>query len=225
MEGIGYWIFLMLLYFISGLMKKRKNKSIFKEMEKKDHPYKSKIEMEFIQGERKSSALNAIADDLGIRIFPKANVYGGPLIASHVGSDVSADLLALGMDEMDESVMLVDVGTNTEVIIGNRHRILAASCPAGPAVEGGEIKFGMPGYEGAVEAVRMDNSAVEIETIGNADPEGICGSGLIDLLAELRRTQRMTELGVFNNGENEFTFASEQGLTLSRADISALAQA
>ena len=190
-----------------------------------EKPYKSKIEMEFIQGERKSTALNAIADDLGIRIFPKANVYGGPLIASHVGSDVSADLLAIGMDEMDESVMLVDVGTNTEVIIGNRHRILAASCPAGPAFEGGEIKFGMPGYEGAVEAVRMDNSAVEIETIGNADPEGICGSGLIDLLAELRRTQRMTELGVFNSGENEFTFASEQGLTLSRADISALAQA
>ena len=57
------------------------------------------------------------------------------------------------------------------------------------------------GYEGAVEAVRMDNSAVEIETIGNADPEGICGSGLIDLLAELRRTQRMPELGVFNNYE------------------------
>ena len=129
-----------------------------------EKPYKSKIEMEFIQGERKSTALNAIANDLGIRIFPKANVYGGPLIASHVGSDVSADLLAIGMDEMDESVMLVDVGTNTEVIIGNRHRILAASCPAGPAFEGGEIKFGMPGYEGAVEAVRMDDNGVEIET-------------------------------------------------------------
>ena len=141
-----------------------------------EKPYKSKIEMEFIQGERKSTALNVIADDLGIRIFPKANIYGGPLIASHVGSDVAADLLAIGMDETDESVMLVDVGTNTEVIIGNRHRILAASCPAGPAFEGGEIKFGMPGYEGAVEAVRMNNSAVEIETIGNAAPEGICGS-------------------------------------------------
>ena len=82
-----------------------------------------------------------LAEDLGIRIFPKANIYGGPLIASHVGSDVSADLLAIGMDEMEENVMLVDIGTNTEVIIGNKDRILAASCPAGPAFEGGEIKF------------------------------------------------------------------------------------
>jgi len=190
-----------------------------------EKPYKSKIEQEFIEGERKSTALNILAEDLGIRIFPKANIYGGPLIASHVGSDVSADLLAIGMDEMTENVMLVDIGTNTEVIIGNRDRILAASCPAGPAFEGGEIKFGMAGYEGAVEAVKIGNDSIEIETIGDIDPEGICGSGLIDLLAELRRTEKMTELGIFKNGEHEFTFASEQELTLSRADISALAQA
>ncbi len=190
-----------------------------------ERPYKSIIEMEFKRGERQSTALNLTAEQLGIRIFPKANIYGGPLIASHVGADVTADLLAIGMDEIEDTVMLIDVGTNTEVIVGNRNRILAASCPAGPAFEGGEIKFGMSGYDGAVEAVTIDNDKIDVKTIGNNKPEGICGSGLIDLLAELRRTEQMTELGVLKNGESEFAFVPNQGLTLSRADISALAQA
>ena len=92
-------------------------------------------------------------------------------------------------------MMLVDVGTNTEVVVGNRTRMMAASCPAGPAFEGGEITYGMPGYEGAVESVSLKGDAVTIKTIGDAEPEGICGSGLVDLLAELRRTGKMNELG------------------------------
>ncbi|MCI0796946.1 MAG: DUF4445 domain-containing protein, partial [Chloroflexi bacterium] len=83
----------------------------------------------------------------------------------------------------------------------------------------------MPGYDGAVESVALDGDAVSYKTIGDTPPEGICGSGLVDLLAELRRTGKMTELGVLENGESEFTFAPDNGLTLSRADISALAQA
>ena len=71
-----------------------------------------------------------------------------------MGADVTADLLAIGMDEQDDVVMLLDVGTNTEVVVGNKHRIMAASCPAGPAFEGGEVMYGMPGYVGAVESVR-----------------------------------------------------------------------
>ena len=144
-------------------------------------------------------------------------MYGGPLIGSHVGADVAADLLAVGIDEEDEDVMLVDVGTNTEVVVGNRNRLMAASCPAGPAFEGGQITHGMPGYDGAVESVRILNStdplslegegwgegeqvvSVEVETIGDADVQGICGSGLVDLLAELRRCDLMNELGAFRN--------------------------
>ena len=87
----------------------------------------------------------------------------------------------------------------------------------------------MPGYDGAVEAVRFEDGEIELETIGGGDPQGICGSGLVDLLAELRRTGQMTELGVYPDGGSEFTFAAGQdggrGMTLSRADISALAQA
>lgn len=190
-----------------------------------ERPYKSLTELDLLEGNRETTALNFSARELGLRVFPDANVYGGPLISSHVGADVAADLLAVAIDQEEDLVMLVDVGTNTEVVLGNRHRLMTASCPAGPAFEGGEITYGMPGYDGAVESVTLGDEGVEYETIGDAAPEGICGSGLVDLLAELRRTGKMTELGVLENGDTEFAFVPENGLTLSRADISALAQA
>ena len=202
-----------------------------------EKPYRSVVEDEHRAGIRDTTALHTTAREAGLRVFPGAHVYGGPLIGSHVGADVAADLLAIGIDEEDDDVMLVDVGTNTEVVVGNRHRLMAASCPAGPAFEGGQITHGMPGYDGAVESVRILNSAaplsiegehmgsVEVETIGDGDVQGICGSGLVDLLAELRRCDLMNELGAFRNGASEFVFAPEQRMSLSRADISALAQA
>ena len=109
--------------------------------------------------------------------------------------------------------------------MGNRNRMMAASCPAGPAFEGGEITYGMPGYEGAVESVKLQDGKVKWRTIGDAPPLGICGSGLIDLLAELRRTGAMTKLGVFVDQRQDFEFVPGKGMSLSRADISALAQA
>lgn len=190
-----------------------------------EKPYKSVTEHEALDGKRQTTALHASADEFGLRIFPGGHVYGGPLIASHVGADVTADLLAVGMDEQEEVVMLLDVGTNTEVVVGNKDRIVAASCPAGPAFEGGEVTYGMPGYVGAVESVKLSGGACEWSTIGGAEPQGICGSGLIDLLADLRHADRMNRLGVFADGAQEFTFIPERGMTLSRADISALAQA
>ena len=188
-------------------------------------PYKSLIEEEVERGERKTTTINVKASELGLRVFPGANVYGGPLIGSHVGADVAADLLAVGMDQEEDVVVLVDVGTNTEVVVGNRHRMLAASCPAGPAFEGGQITYGMPGYDGAVEAVEIGGDGVACRTIGDVEPQGICGSGLVDLLAELRRTGMMSELGVFADGANEFYFVPDRGMSLSRSDASALAQA
>ena len=244
-------------------------------------PYKSHIEDDFRAGDRDTTALNAKAHELGIRINPNANIYSGPLIASHIGSDVAADLLTIGIDQQDDPVMLIDIGTNTEIIAGNKNSLHAASCPAGPAFEGGNVTYAMPGYDGAVERVkipdaddrvsparggnvrrtkgatplspsergaseRSDASGVcptdesplprrerarvrvntpLLSTINNNPPIGICGSGLIDLLAELRRHDIMNELGNFNDGSDEFTFHHENQLTLSRADISALAQA
>ena len=153
-----------------------------------EKPYKSVTETDMLSGKREGTALHVKAAELGLRVFPQAHVYGGPLIGSHVGADVAADLLAIGMAEEEDVVMLVDIGTNTEVVVGNRHGMMAASCPAGPAFEGGQITYGMPGYDGAVESVEITEGGVEYSTIGGAEAQGICGSGLVDLLAELRRT-------------------------------------
>ena len=189
-------------------------------------PYKSSVEDEFRASKRPTTALSATAARLGLRIHPKATVYGGPLIASHLGADVAADLLALGMEDRTDPVILVDVGTNTEVVVGYNGKLLAASCPAGPAFEGGEVTYGMPGYDGAIEKVAInDRGLAESTVIGDVEPIGICGSGLIDLLAELRRTGTMDELGKFDDGSGEYEFSESNNLTLSRPDISALAQA
>lgn len=189
-------------------------------------PYKSSVEDEFRASKRPTTALSTTAARLGLRIHPKATVYGGPLIASHLGADVAADLLALGMEDRTDPVILVDVGTNTEVVVGYNGKLLAASCPAGPAFEGGEVTYGMPGYDGAIEKVAInDRGLAESTVIGDVEPIGICGSGLIDLLAELRRTGMMDELGKFDDGSGEYEFSESNNLTLSRPDISALAQA
>ena len=123
----------------------------------------------------------------------------------HVGADTAACLLAIGFPEEAGTVALMDVGTNTELVVGNATQALTASCPAGPAFEGGSIACGMPGLEGAIESVALDADGVkETGVIGGGAPAGICGSGLIELLGELRRTDRMNELGRFVDDSDRF---------------------
>ena len=189
-------------------------------------PYKSITEHEYLAGDREATSLMLGTRRLGIRANPKAKVYGMPLIASHVGADVAADLATIDMGSQKDIVMLVDVGTNTEVVVGHAGRLVSASCPAGPAFEGGGIKYGMPGYEGAIESIQWKNEDIEYTTIGNIEPQGICGSGLIDLLAELRRNDQMTPKGVFSDRkQRELVLLPEYGITFSRDDASNLAQA
>ena len=188
-------------------------------------PYKSAIEHEVLAGKRPTTALCEEARRLGIQVNPNAMVYGLPLVASHVGADTAADLVAIDMESQHEVVMLVDVGTNTEVVVGHAGRMLTASCPAGPAFEGGLIKYGMTGCEGAIESLRLTDGHFEYTTIGGVEPQGICGSGLIDLLAELRRNGGMTPKGVFPNKVYELSIVPERGITFSREDASNLAQA
>ena len=191
-----------------------------------EKPYKSTIQTAYENGEIPTTSITTTASDIGLRIFPEAHVYSGPLISSHIGSDISADLLAISMDEEETPVMLVDIGTNTEVVIGNKHKMVTASCPAGPAFEGGEITYGMPGYDGAVESVTINkNYSVNSKTIGNKEIIGICGSGLVDLLAELRKNEIMSPLGVLANSAEYFRFSEKEEMDLFRSDISALAQA
>lgn len=189
-----------------------------------EKPYKSLIQIEHEGRRRKTTAIDTSALSLGLRVFPKARVYSGPLIGCHIGSDIAADLLTIGIDNTQDPVMLVDIGTNTEVVIGNKDKMVAASCPAGPAFEGGQITYGMPGYEGAIESVTIQKDGIVASTIGEKAAQGICGSGLIDLLAELRRTDYMTELGVLHDNNERFVF-NDNDMSLNRADISNLAQA
>ena len=200
-------------------------------------PYRSVTESAFRAGEAASTSLATEARRLRLPIHPKARVYGLPLVASHVGADAAACLLATGLAASDEITAILDIGTNTEVIVGNRERILAASCPAGPAFEGGGVACGMPALDGAVERVRLtdpeqsdeepslDDAVAEVSVLGTGAPRGICGSGLVDLLAELLRTGRMNELGRFARGESTFVVDREREILFSEADVNELAQA
>ncbi|GMQ94245.1 MAG: ASKHA domain-containing protein [Acidimicrobiia bacterium] len=193
-------------------------------------PYRSLIEHEYLAGERDTTALLMDARDVGLRAHLRAKLYGLPLVASHVGGDAAACLEAIGLaDMLDETVMLVDMGTNTEVILSHEGTIYSASCPAGPAFEGGLVTYGMQAYDGAIDALRLgdDATAVEHTTIGDAAAVGLCGSGLIDLLAELRRVDWITEKGAFTDDRkrSQITVVPERGITFSREDASNLAQA
>ena len=121
--------------------------------------------------------------------------------------------------------MLIDIGTNTEVVVTDGTRYLAASCPAGPAFEGGLVRFGMPGADGAIESVRIHGDGFVFNTIGGGGPVGICGSGLVDILAELRRAGWMNTEGRFRDKLDEYLVAPNEGISFSRSDVSLLAQA
>jgi uncharacterized 2Fe-2S/4Fe-4S cluster protein (DUF4445 family) len=188
-------------------------------------PYKSTTELAVLRGEADSTWLSRRAYELGLLIHPQARVVGAPLIASHVGGDVAADLVATGLGSAAGSALLIDIGTNTEIVATDGQRIVAASSPAGPAFEGGMLRFGMAGADGAIEAVRIDGDAFDYRVIGDGEPEGICGSGLVDILAELRRAGRMSPEGRFSDGRSEYLIAPSRGITFSRSDASLLAQA
>ncbi len=189
-------------------------------------PYKSTIEHEYRDGIRSTTALVEKTRRLGIRANPKAMVVSLPLIASHVGADVAADLVSVDIPSTDEIIMLVDVGTNTEVVVGNMKRMVAASCPAGPAFEGGGIEYGMAAYPGAIESLKWEGHQFSYDTIDSETPQGLCGSGLISLLAELRRNDLMSPKGVFANRKQRImSVLPEHGITFSRDDASNLAQA
>ena len=124
------------------------------------------------------------ARELFLKIAPEARVCFLPIVAGFVGADAVAVTLATRMSETDEIRVAVDIGTNGEVILGSRAHLWACSAPAGPALEGAQIRHGMRGASGAIDRVTVDD-AITVHTIGEAPALGICGSGLIDLIAGL----------------------------------------
>ena len=188
-------------------------------------PYKSLTQLDLEEGRSSTTSVVKKASELGIRINKNAEVISPPLISCHIGSDVTADLISIDVENIEDNFMLLDVGTNTEIILGNKDNLVAASCPAGPAFEGGEVTYAMPGYDGAIEKFSIDKGNQKFDTINNSDAQGICGSGLIDLLASLKSNSIINELGVLNNGDDFFELENTNGIKLSRSDMSALAQA
>ncbi|MBU0685202.1 MAG: ASKHA domain-containing protein [Thermoplasmatota archaeon] len=124
--------------------------------------------------------------EVGLRTNPAAKVLLFPSRAGYVGGDVVADVLASGMHRSGKLTLLIDVGTNGEIVLGGKDWMVACSCSAGPAFEGGEVSCGMRAMDGAIDRIRVnDNLSTSYHVLGEKTPAGICGSGLIDLLAEM----------------------------------------
>ena len=190
------------------------------------NPYRSITEIEMAEGKRTTTSLIESGRRSLLPIHPRARVYGAPVISGHVGADAAACMLAVDLAHEERLIAVMDIGTNTELIVGNKDRILAASCPAGPAFEGGAIACGMPALDGAIEEVAMgDDGTFHLGVIGDVAPEGICGSGLVDALSELLRTGRMNEMGRFKDDRRRVTLDPEHDVFLLESDVNELAQA
>jgi uncharacterized 2Fe-2S/4Fe-4S cluster protein (DUF4445 family) len=189
-------------------------------------PYRSITEIEVAERKRATTSLAQTGRRSLLPIHPDGRVWGAPIISGHVGADAAVCMLAVDLAHEDRLIAIMDIGTNTELIVGNKERILAASCPAGPAFEGGAITCGMPGLDGAIENVRVNGAgAFSVDVIGDVAPEGICGSGLVALMGELLRTGQMNEFGRFEHGGECFTIDREQGIVFHERDVNELAQA
>src|SRR5512136_209928 len=147
-------------------------------------------------------ALSVAAGRIGITCNPNGGLFVFPAVSDFIGGDIIADILACRMAEREEISLLIDIGTNFEIVLGNKEWMFACSGAAGPALEGGEVLFGMRANPGAIERITLDLETLDpkYETINQVKPRGICGSGLIDLLAELLRACVIDRTGRINLG-------------------------
>ena len=139
-------------------------------------------------------------EELGLAVHPRALIYIFPNVGSYFGGDLLAGIIASGLHRSEETALLVDVGTNAEVVLGNREWLIACAGAAGPALEGGVIERGTMAGPGAIDRVRIDPDSWEVRyhVIGDRKPRGICGSGVIDLIAEMFNAGVLTIQGKIN---------------------------
>jgi len=170
-----------------------------------------------------SHSINEKARNLRLKVNCHANVYVFPLIAGFVGGDAVADIISTRIYESKALSMVLDIGTNTEVIIGDKHGLMACSCASGPAFEGAHIRCGMKAVVGAIEKLDIAPKSYEVhyQTIGDAKPVGLCGSAIIDAVANLLKCRVIDKNGKFNdsslsprlrkiNGEEVFVLVSKK---------------
>jgi uncharacterized 2Fe-2S/4Fe-4S cluster protein (DUF4445 family) len=181
-----------------------------------------------------SDPLDVRARDVGLDLAAGAHVYLPPNIAGYVGADHVSMMLATGLDQTPETVIGLDIGTNTEISLASHGRLLSCSCASGPAFEGAHIQDGMRAAPGAIERVQIVNNAVRAHTIGNQPPVGICGSGILDAISEMlaagildtRGSLRKDQPGVrVRDGKSEFVVVSAgktghgRDIVVSRRDV------
>ena len=157
------------------------------------------------------------AADLGCDLEKKATVRFLPCLGGFVGSDVLAGVLATRLGENQEFEGLIDLGTNGEIVIGDRNRLFCASTAAGPAFEGARISMGMRASTGAICQVTVENKHLACHVLGNGTPQGLCGSGLVDAVAAGLDLRTIEASGRFTNGAKEWTLAAP--VALSQNDI------
>ncbi len=141
-----------------------------------------------------------LAAEIGLALHPRARVAVFPSLGAYVGGDIVAGMLATGMDRDKRTRLFIDVGTNCEIVLSDGDRILSTAAPAGPAFEGGAIRCGMRAADGAIEVIRLDavgEAPVTLGVIGDVEPRGLCGSGLVDAVAELVRVGLLDGTGRF----------------------------
>ena len=146
------------------------------------------------------------AGNIGIKANPIAAVFIMPGPASYVGGDIVSGMIYSGLHRKEALTLFIDVGTNGEIVLGNKDWLMTASCSAGPAFEGGGVRWGMRAEEGAIEKVSIDPETLEptFSTVGDASPRGICGSGMIDLISEMLLTGVIGQDGKYQIDQNHY---------------------
>ncbi len=168
-----------------------------------------------------TSALDIKARDLGMDLMPGSYVHLLPNIAAYVGADHTAMLLAVDIEQEQHVTLAIDIGTNTEISLFNQGVVTSTSCASGPAFEGAHIKHGVRAVNGAIEHLHLIDDRIEYQTIGNAPPVGLCGSGILDAMAQLYLAGILDKQGTMHDhprvctvdGTREFILVDEVGLS------------
>ncbi|NDP21099.1 MAG: DUF4445 domain-containing protein [Paludibacter sp.] len=158
-----------------------------------------------------------IPNELGWKTKVAESVQFYPSIGSFVGSDILAGIAATGLGEKEHYTALIDLGTNGEIVVGNKDRIVCASTAAGPAFEGTNISMGMRAVTGAISSLHLENGKIIANVIGNTEPKGICGSALVDAIAIFRKLEMIGDFGDINSGDTQISIAGKVKIT--RKDI------
>ena len=165
--------------------------------------------------------------DWQLPVASYCQIYCLPAVAAFVGGDITAGILACGLQETKENILFLDIGTNGEMVLAKEGQLCACSCAAGPALEGMNISCGVRAAQGAIEDVTILNGEVAYTTIGGGMPTGLCGSGLLSAVAELRRTGILQKSGRLRehalvetvDGKRRFVLDATYGISLTQQDI------